>query len=247
MLLKHRPLGPRPMVLELGCAAGAITAELAHRLPADGRLVALDASSALLSRARDRLGEEHCGRRVFFRSHPTEHKLPFAEETFDLVLANLSVMRLQAPEAAIADCARVLKRGGQLILAAPLRGTWEEFLDIFAEALTRLRREDALAALAGYVEQDLPEAETVARRLEAAGLEVDVQLDHWELVFRSAREFFYAPVIELGPLPRWKAVAGRGEAMQSAFLAVKESIDVYFAGRAFSVTVVGGSFDTRKP
>ena len=43
----------------------------------------------------------------------------------------------------------------------------------------------------------------------------------WQLLFASSREFFYAPMIEEGPLPRWKAIAGRGEKMFSVFLTLK--------------------------
>jgi hypothetical protein len=75
---------------------------------------------------------------------------------------------------------------------------------------------------------------------------VAVETTHWELVFRTAREFFYAPVIEFGPLARWKTIAGKGPEMQDIFLAVKEGIDTYFSGRAFAVSVVAGVFSATK-
>jgi len=72
--------------------------------------------------------------------------------------------------------------------------------------------------------------------------QVTVETTHWELVFRSGREFFYAPVIELGPLARWKTIAGKGSEVQDIFLAVKEAIDTYFGGTAFGVSIVAGVF-----
>jgi hypothetical protein len=53
-------------------------------------------------------------------------------------------------------------------------------------------------------------------------------------------------MIEHGPLPRWKELAGKGEAMQDVFFALKEAIDMYFAGHAFAVGVCGGRFSGRK-
>ena len=50
-----------------------------------------------------------------------------------------------------------------------------------------------------------------------------------------------APLIELGPLSRWKQVAGRGDEMQDVFFFTKEAIDAYFAGGIFSVTVVAAA------
>jgi hypothetical protein len=60
------------------------------------------------------------------------------------------------------------------------------------------------------------------------------------MLFRSSREFFFAPIIEYGPLPAWKAVAGQGQEMQDVFWYIKEAIDAYFGGRAFEVTVKAG-------
>jgi len=77
--------------------------------------------------------------------------------------------------------------------------------------------------------------------LERAGLlNVEITVERWDLLFKSAREFFFAPVIDLGPLPRWKAIAGRGDEMQDTFFFIKEAIDAYFAGGVFAVSVVAG-------
>jgi ubiquinone/menaquinone biosynthesis C-methylase UbiE len=245
MLLAAADIQPKSAVLEVGCAAGAVTAQIAHRLDAESRVVAVDASPALLELARARVrDQEHVGRRIFFRTHPLGTRLPFAEETFETVLANVSDTPL--PTQMLADYARVTKKGGQLVVASPLRGTWLEFLDIFREVLVQGRRNEALGALDAYVSA-LPEADTVAEHLERAGLgPVDIEVEHWELVFRSAREFFYAPVIEHGPLTQWKEVVGR-EFLHETFLAIKDSIDTYFTGRAFSVSVFGGRFSARRP
>ena len=244
MLLAAADIRPRSAVLEVGCAAGAITAQIAHRLDAESRVVAVDASAPLLELARARVrDQEHVGRRVFFRTHPLGTRLPFAEETFETVLANVSDSPL--PTQMLDDYARVTKAGGQLVVACPLRGTWLEFLDIFREVLVQAHRSNALRSLDDYISA-LPEADMVARQLERSGLgPVEIEIEHWELVFRSAREFFYAPVIEHGPLNSWKEIVGR-EVMQETFLAIKESIDTYFSGRAFAVSVFGGRFSARK-
>jgi hypothetical protein len=53
-------------------------------------------------------------------------------------------------------------------------------------------------------------------------------------------------VIDLGPLSRWKQIAGRGDEMQDIFFFMKQAIDAYFAGGVFSVTIVGGCFKGRR-
>src|SRR4051794_22794410 len=82
MLLRTTAVPARAMVLEVGCTTGALTAELAHRVDGDSRVVATDPSQALIDLARVRVhDQEHVGRRVFFRTHALGAKLPFAEDT----------------------------------------------------------------------------------------------------------------------------------------------------------------------
>ncbi len=248
MLLAAAELKPKSQVLEIGCSTGNVTVELAHRLDSDSRIVAMDGSSALLDIARTKVNEqEHAGRRVFFKSHRAGAKLPFADETHDTVLAQLAWHELPDPVGVLIDLARVCKPGGQIVIAVALRGTWGELLDIFKEVLVKVDRLEALMALQGHVES-WPEAETVTAAMAAVGLtDVARALSRWELLFKSGREFLYAPVVELGPLPRWKDIAGHGEEMQDTFVAIKDAIDTYFSGHVFSVGVFAGCFVARKP
>ncbi len=234
-------------VLQIGCGLGSTTTEILQQTDNDSRLIAVEATPALLERARANVAAEYLGRRVFFRAHSLDGKLPFAEGGFDRVIANVSLADLASPATLVSELVRVTKPGGELRLATSLAGTWREFLDVYSDVLVRLRRQESVEALAAYV-KSYPEPEALAKQLEVAGMrEVAVETTHWELVFRTGREFFYAPVIELGPLARWKSVAGKGSEMQDTFLAVKEAIDTYFAGTGFGVSVVAGVFSGTKP
>ncbi|MBN2574381.1 MAG: methyltransferase domain-containing protein [Deltaproteobacteria bacterium] len=239
-------LGPRAHVLQIGCGLGSTTAELLSKMDAEGRLIVVEATPALVERARAGVDTEPVGKHVFYRAHAMEGKLPFAENGFDLVLANVMLPDLNAPAAQVAELVRVTKPGGELRLATPLAGTWREFLDVYSDVLIRLRKHETAEALAAY-RGVFYEPEALATQLEAAGIaEVAVETVHWDLVFRTGREFFYAPVIEQGPLARWKAIAGKGPEVQDTFLAVKEAIDTYFGGAAFSVSVYAGVFSGTK-
>ena len=89
-------------------------------------------------------------------------------------------------------------------------GSWGEFHDIYREVLTKHDHHDVLRRLE---EEELryPEPEEAVGWLEQAGLtEVSIEAEQFELLFRSSREFFFAPVVEYGPLPAWKEIAGKG-------------------------------------
>ena len=246
LLTANLTLSPHAHVLQIGCGLGTTTTELLHQMDPDGRLIAVETSQSLIERARANVAAEYLGRRAFFRAHNLEGKLPFAENGFDYILTNVSLADPAFSASLVPELVRVTKPGGELRVATPLAGTWREFLDVYRDVLVRLRRHESAAALADYA-KSFPEPEALASQLEAAGAgQVAVETTHWELVFRTGREFFYAPVIELGPLARWKTIAGKGPEMQDIFLAVKEAIDTYFGGNAFAVSIVAGVFSCTK-
>jgi ubiquinone/menaquinone biosynthesis C-methylase UbiE len=228
--------------LQIGCGLGTTTTELLQHLGPESRLIAVETSQPFVERARANLPAEYLGRRVFFRAHDLATRLPFADAAFDCTLANVMLAEHPSPPAFVAEAARVTKPGGTLRLSTLLTGTWREFVDVYSDVLVRLGKDEISAALLEYT-RTFPEPEALARELESAGFaKVEVETTHWELVFRTGREFFYAPVIERGPLGRWKAIAGKGPEMQDIFLAVKQAIDTYFGGSAFSVSLVAGVF-----
>jgi SAM-dependent methyltransferase len=242
LLVAGLVLPARCRLLEIGCGLGPTITEILHKLDAESRFIVGEASAALVERVRATVSESQTQRRVFFRAHHPERRLPFADHAFDVVLASLELHELSRPESVVAELARVTRPGGQVRLAALLRGTWQEFLDVYRDVLVRLHRDDALASLRGYA-GSFPEADGVVRLMEGSGVAaVTVERERWELLFRSAREFFYAPVVEQGPLPRWKRVAGKGLQVQDTFLAVKQAIETYYAGRPFAVGVSAGLF-----
>ena len=76
--------------------------------------------------------------------------------------------------------------------------------------------------------------------MKSANLGGGHRVEEFSLLFKSSREFFFAPVIEYGPLAEWKEIAGGGQEMQDVFWYIKEAIDAYFDGRPFQVTVKAG-------
>ena len=98
------------------------------------------------------------------------------------------------------------------------------------EALERLEAHAARYANVDHVE----------RCMKTAQLSGGLEIEEFSLLFKSSREFFFAPVIEYGPLAEWKEIAGGGQEMQDVFWYIKEAIDAYFDGRPFQVTVKAG-------
>jgi SAM-dependent methyltransferase len=241
LLARGIDVRPGARVVEIGCATGTLTLELARRFDGASHIRAFDESPAFVTEARARLdGERAPHAEVAFEAHADlPASIPFADRAADLVVSNLAIADAADPRAAVKAAARLLAPGGVLAISAALRGTWGEFLDLFREVLRENGRQESLSAVDRYVAA-LPDAQGVGRWLEEAGLrDVEVETARWEILFRSAREFFFAPLVELGPLAHWKRLSGRGDQMQDVFFFTKEAIDTYFKDRVFAVTIVG--------
>lgn len=93
-----------PPVLDVGCGPGSLAAALAARFGASG-VAAVDTSEPFLTACRERVP----GADV--RAAPVE-ALPFADGAFLGALAQLVLSFVRAPEVAMAELRRVVRRGG---------------------------------------------------------------------------------------------------------------------------------------
>jgi SAM-dependent methyltransferase len=274
-LLRALPLRPATAAFEYGCATGRLSRQVAERLDGDSRLLSVDPSPAMIelaeaartattsaaaaANAAAAAGDGDPGAataaaraagavaKITFRAAELQ-PLPVDEKAYDLVFSNLALGDLAHPARALAELSRALRPGGSALVTLPMRGSWGEFLDLYRDVLREQGKRDALSALAAY-ESRLPDPQTAVRWFEAAGLAgVSLETERWELLFKSAREFFFAPIIEFFPLPIWKQIAGgHGDEMQDVFFFVKEAIETYFAGTVFPVTMVVGLLRGEKP
>jgi len=247
MLLRNLSVPERGQVLDISCGTGYPTVEILRRMSDGSRLIAIDASSAMLDVARRKIADlGPLGKKgVFFRTESAVPKLSFADDVYDLVVCNLGLSEMPSLEIALRDFARVTKLGGEVRCTLPLAGTFEEFHDLYREVLIKHDKHEALDRLERHIAR-YPTIDHVERCMAGANLEGGLEAEEFTLLFKSSREFFFAPVIEYGPLAEWKEIAGNGQEMQDVFWYIKEAIDAYFDGRPFQVTVKAGCLIGKK-
>ncbi|HEX3759104.1 MAG TPA: methyltransferase domain-containing protein [Kofleriaceae bacterium] len=247
LLLRNLAVPERGQVLDVSCGTGDPAIEILRRMSDGSRLIAIDESSAMLDAARRKVAAlGPLGKKVYFRTESAVPRLSFADDVYDLVVCNLGLGDMPSVETALRDFARVAKPGGEVRCTLPLAGTFEEFHDLYREVLVKHDKHDALDRLELHVAR-YPTYDHTEACLAAAGLTGGIEVEEFSLLFRSAREFFFAPVIEYGPLADWKVVAGGGQEMQDVFWYIKEAIDAYFGARPFHLTVKAGLVVGRKP
>ncbi len=241
MLLRNLKVPDRGQVLDVSCGTGWPTIEILRRMTDGSRLIAIDASSAMLDVARRKVADlGPLGKKgVFFRTESAVPKLSFTDDVYDLVVCNLGLDEMPSLDTALRDFTRVAKRGGEVRCTLPLAGTFQEFHDLYREVLIKHDKHEALERLEKHIAR-YPAIEQLEKAIKSSNLDGHVEIEEFTLLFKSSREFFFAPVIEYGPLAEWKEIAGNGQEMQDVFWYIKEAIDAYFDGRPFQVTVKAG-------
>jgi SAM-dependent methyltransferase len=114
-------------LLDVACGPGRCAAAAAARGAVP---LGLDAAVGMIAVARTRYPE------LEFQQGDAE-RLPFADESFDAVVAGFVVNHLPRPEGALAEFARVLRRGGRVAVAVWDRPGRMRLLGVLTEAIER--------------------------------------------------------------------------------------------------------------
>src|SRR5262245_40687267 len=117
-------LQPKPgeRILDLATGTGWGSRIIAQRFPGV-RLTGADIADQMLEYARSVARTQNL--EIEYQQADAE-KLPFADGAFDGVISTFGVMFVGKPEAAAAELARIVKKGGRLVLA-----TWKNDSNIF--------------------------------------------------------------------------------------------------------------------
>lgn len=102
-------------ILDIGCGAGVDTILAALSVGPKGSVVGVDIVPEIIARAQDNLQMVDLNN-VNFKKTSGEN-LPFANDTFDVVISNGVINLIPDKEAAISEIIRVLKPAGRLMVA----------------------------------------------------------------------------------------------------------------------------------
>jgi ubiquinone/menaquinone biosynthesis C-methylase UbiE len=99
-------------VLDLGCGSGGISIHLA-KIHGAGEVVAVDVEEPVVEAARGRAADVGLAGKVTVE-HVAPGRLPFANDSFDIVFSKDAMVHIADKEALFADLFRVLRPGGCL-------------------------------------------------------------------------------------------------------------------------------------
>lgn len=139
-LISFADVGPGHRVLDVGCGTGRLTAELAGTVGGEN-VAAVDVAASALAVCRERVPDADL-------REASAEALPFADDAFDLALAQLVVNLVDDPPNAVREMARVVRPGGTVAACfwddeemPLLRSLWDAIAAVAPGALADVSEE----------------------------------------------------------------------------------------------------------
>ena len=108
-------LAPGEHVLDLGCGAGLDSLVAAQMVGPEGSVTGIDMTPEMLAKARSGAAELGVGNATFVEGEV--ERLPFDDESFDVVISNGVIDLVPDKDAVFAELHRVLRPGGRIQVA----------------------------------------------------------------------------------------------------------------------------------
>ncbi|MFZ5724480.1 MAG: bifunctional demethylmenaquinone methyltransferase/2-methoxy-6-polyprenyl-1,4-benzoquinol methylase UbiE [Pseudomonadota bacterium] len=168
---------PGQRVLDLAAGTGDISMLFADRVGPTGTVVISDINDSMLGVGRDRVTDRGYAGNVQFVLANAE-KLPFADDSFDIVSIGFGLRNVTDKDAALAEMTRVLKPGGRVLVlefSKPVIEPLSRLYDLYSfSILPRLGRAvtgdaDSYRYLAESIRMH-PDQATLKSMMEKAGL-----------------------------------------------------------------------------
>ncbi|HYL64312.1 MAG TPA: class I SAM-dependent methyltransferase [Candidatus Methylomirabilis sp.] len=125
-------------VLEVACGRGGFVRKLARE---GARVTACDFSSSALSAAASKLSSSDLPVRPSLIQGDAQH-LPFASNSFDLVVSCETIEHLPQQQAALSEMYRVARPAGRLLLTTPNYANFMGLYEIYARFFHPSRKDD---------------------------------------------------------------------------------------------------------
>lgn len=133
LLFDHLELRPNVKGLDLACGTGFPLFELAHAHGPSSHFTGVDIWAPALDRARRKLAVY--GDTNVELVEADGAKMPFDDQTFDLVVSNIGVNNFEDPAAVLRECFRVMKPGARIAVTTNLVGHMARFYEVFRAAV----------------------------------------------------------------------------------------------------------------
>ena len=229
------------LVANLGCRTGYPDALIPKHLPNCG-VYGFDTSSDAIDLARHKSTMLRDG----YARYTTITDIPFPvrDSSFSHVLCIYPLVARSRFADVVDETARLVAPRGQVVFALPLRGSYQELVDLLKEYALK-HDDDRVSKAVDAGQANRLTVETLSELLEKCGLvEVDVVVEQATLTFESGREFFEDPITRLMILPDIQGMLGLSD-IDRPMSYVRTAIDRYWSDAVFDLSISIGCASAR--
>jgi len=204
-LLDTIELKPNINTLDVGCGLGFPLIELAQRLGVSSKVYGIDPWKRALERAFVKIRKLEIQHAAAIMG--VAEGLPFADQSFDLIVSNNGINNVEDIELTLAECNRVSKPGAQFALTFNLEDSMIEFYDVFKEVLIKNGLQDEVSKMKDQIyTKRKPLAETKAWLDEAGFVIKNIEQSSFQLRFTDGGTMFNHYLIKYWFLDGWKSI-----------------------------------------
>jgi SAM-dependent methyltransferase len=235
--------GDAARILHVGCRTGYPDLKLYERVE-QAEIVGFDSSLPALELARNKAASR---RDAAIEYRPFEEGLSTLDAAqFTHAISLHPILTADDRVELFGDMRHLLCPGGQALIALPLRGSFQEIIDLLREYA--LKFDDAeFSQAVEYALVTRPSIESISDELETAGFEdVDVEVRQTHLPFDSGRAFVEDPVTRLQIMPELENWLGEHD-LKRPLDYVRDAIDKYWSEDKLELTLNVGCASARVP
>jgi SAM-dependent methyltransferase len=229
-------------VVHLGCRTGYPDEAVAERLQT-GTIIGLDPSSPAIELARTKAALIHNVSAEYdvLAGYPTQ--LPDQSFTHGISLHPSPVIAERRE--LLLEMRRLILPRGQLVIALPMRGSFQEMIDLLREYALKYDV-TAMGAALDRTAVSRPNIEVLTQELMSAGFEdIDVDLRPVSLEFQSGRDFVEDPITRLMLVPELRSSLEMDD-LEQPLGYLREAIDRYWSEDRFELTLNIGCASARR-
>ncbi|MFP4064297.1 MAG: class I SAM-dependent methyltransferase [Bacteroidales bacterium] len=201
-LLEAVEYKPGLTALDIGFGSGFPLIELAMRLGESSVVYGIDPWEEACARAREKAELYGVGNVRIMEG--VAESIPLDDRSIDLVISNNGINNVDDRKKVLAECARVSRAGGQLVLSLNLDKSMFEFYNCFEQVLAELGLDEEVERMHRHIAAKRPPLDHVLEELRLLGFAVKgLEYDQFNYRFTDGTAMLNHYQIRSGFLNAW--------------------------------------------